>query len=85
MCCLRPSKEAKEVRLEALIQPKVELLTNLLDAFLVLNEKLDPGDVNVEAGPMWGSFHRGVKAPVVFTGKEQKQNNKKVRRAETSN
>lgn len=41
-------------------------LTQLLDALLVLDEQLDPGDVNVEPWALGWPFHRGVKAAVVL-------------------
>lgn len=41
-------------------------LTNLLDAFLVLDEQLDPGDVNVQPGALGWPFDRRVKASVIL-------------------
>lgn len=41
-------------------------LTQLLDALLVLNEQLHPGDVNVEPWTLGWPFHRGVKASIVL-------------------
>lgn len=41
-------------------------LTQLLDALLVLDEQLDPGDVNVQPWALGRPLHRGVKASVVL-------------------
>lgn len=42
-------------------------LTDLLDAFFVLNQQLHSGDVDVQPWALWRPLHRGVKAAVVFT------------------
>lgn len=41
-------------------------LTQLLDALLVLDEELDPWDVDVQAGALRGPLHRRVKAAVIL-------------------
>lgn len=41
-------------------------LTQLLDALFVLNEQLDPGNVNVQPWALGWPLHRGVKASVVL-------------------
>lgn len=42
------------------------VLTQLLDALLVLDEELDPWDVDVQAGALRGPLHRRVKAAVIL-------------------
>lgn len=42
------------------------VLTQLLDALLVLDEELHPRDVDVQAGALWGPLHRRVKAAVIL-------------------
>lgn len=42
------------------------VLTQLLDALLVLDEELHPWDVDVQAGALWGPLHRRVKAAVIL-------------------
>lgn len=42
------------------------VLTQLLDALLVLDEELHPWDVDVQAGSLWGPLHRRVKAAVIL-------------------
>lgn len=41
-------------------------LTNLLDAFFVLDQQLHSGDVDVQPWALWRPLHWGVKAAVVF-------------------
>lgn len=48
-------------------------LTQLLDALLVLDEQLNPGDVNVEPWTLGRPFHRGVKASIVLATEEGKE------------
>lgn len=45
--------------------PRMEL-TQLLDAFLVLDEELHPRDVDVQSGSLGGALHRRVKAAVIL-------------------
>lgn len=42
------------------------VLTQLLDAFLVLDEELHPRDVDVQAGALRRALHRRVKAAVIL-------------------
>lgn len=42
------------------------VLTQLLDAFLVLDEELHPRDVDVQSGALRGPLHRRVKAAVIL-------------------
>lgn len=41
-------------------------LTQLFDAFLVLDEELYPRDVYVQSGALRGALHRRVKAAVIL-------------------
>lgn len=54
--CPSPAREGK-------------LLTQLLDALLVLDEQLHAGDVDVQAGALRGALHRRVEAAVVLAAR----------------
>lgn len=49
-------------------------LTNLLDAFFVLDQQLHSRDVDVQPWALWRSLHWGVKAAVVFAATDAPKN-----------
>ena len=62
----RPRAGAAVARVGAPRRREGAVLTQLFDAFLVLDEELDPRDVYEQSGALRGTLHRRVKAAVIL-------------------
>lgn len=65
-------QKAKETALGIRLGDEAKPLTNLFDPLLVLDEQLNPGDVDVQPRALGRTLHRRVKATIILTAKEKK-------------